>query len=180
MTPVRHVVLVGPMGVGKTTVGTLVAATLGRPLVDSDRVLVAEGAVAADIARDDGVPALHRRECSQLLAALGERVPAVIAAAASIVEAPACRAALGPHLVAWLRADPAVLAVRMDEGTHRRDLGPDPVEAVRSLAARRDPLYAAAADVVVDLDAVSPHDASAAVVDALRRAQRAGEPPADG
>ena len=51
---------------------------------------------------------------------------------------------------------------------------------MRSLANRRDPLYAALADVVVDVDAVSPAEASALVVDALRRAERTVEPPADG
>ncbi len=35
----RHVVLVGLMGSGKTTVGRLLAARLGRPLVDSDAVI---------------------------------------------------------------------------------------------------------------------------------------------
>ena len=177
---VRHVVLVGPMGVGKTTVGTRVAGATGRPLVDNDQVLAAEGAPASAIARQEGVAELHRRECAQLLAALAAPEPSVVAAAASTVESPACRAALHGHVVAWLRADPAVLATRLDEGAHRRPLGPDPEAAVQSLANRRDPLYAALADVVVDLDAVSPDEASALVVDALHRAEQAVEPPADG
>ena len=39
MTPPRHLVLVGPMGAGKTTIGTLLSAATGLPLVDNDRVL---------------------------------------------------------------------------------------------------------------------------------------------
>ncbi len=177
---VRHVVLVGPMGVGKTTVGTRVAEATGWPFVDNDRVLEAEGAPASAIARQEGVAELHRRECAQLLTALAAPEPSVVAAAASTVESPQCRAALRAHVVAWLRADPAVLATRLDEEVHRRALGPDPAAAVRSLADRRDPLYAALADVVVDVDAVPPGEASALVVDALHRAERADEPPADG
>ena len=176
----RHVVLVGAMGVGKTTVGARVAKATGWPLVDNDRVLAAEGAPASDIARQEGVAELHRRECAQLLAALAAPEPSVVAAAASTVESPQCRAALRGHVVAWLRADPAVLATRLDEETHRRPLGPDPAAALRSLADRRDPLYAALADVVIDVGAVSPDEASARVVDTLRRAEQTVEPTADG
>jgi len=163
MTSTVHLVLVGSMAAGKTTIGALVSAATGLPVVDSDLVLASEGAVAADIAREQGVEALHRRECRQLLAALAAPAPSIVAAAAGTIEAPSCRAALGDHVVAWLRASPEVVADRIGEGAHRRDLGPDPVGALRALAARRDPLYAAVADVVVDVDAGTPAEAARAV-----------------
>jgi shikimate kinase len=163
VTPARHLVLVGSMGSGKTTIGSLVADIIGLALVDSDRELAAEGDQASTIAREQGVAALHRRECTQLLAALAAPEPAVVAAAASTIEAPGCREALAGHVVAWLRADPATVASRLEDGVHRRDLGPDRVGALRALAARRDPLYAAAADVTVDVDTMSAADAAAAV-----------------
>jgi shikimate kinase len=174
MTSPRHLVLIGSMGAGKSTIGTLLSAATGLPLVDNDRVLASEEGVAADIARRRGVAALHERECRQLLAALAAPSPAVVNAAASTIESPGCRAALADHVVAWLRITPEVAAERLHEEAHRRDLGPDPVEALRALAARRDPQYAAVADVVVDVDAVTPAEACRIVRDAYAAAIHTG------
>jgi shikimate kinase len=178
MTPPRHLVLVGPMGAGKTTIGTLLSAATGLPLIDNDRVLTTtEGEDAADIARERGVDSLHDRECRQLLTALAAPEPSVVGAAASTVEIPSCRAALGGHFVAWLRAAPEESAARLDERAHRRDLGPDPVAALRALARRRDPLYATVADVVVDVDEATPAEACRIVRDAYTAAARRGTAP---
>ena len=98
-------------------------------------------------------------------------------AAASTVEIPSCRAALGDHFVAWLRAAPEVVAARLDQAAHRRDLGTDALGALRDLADRRDPLYAAVADVVVDVDAVTLAEACRIVRDAYATAARPGFPP---
>ena len=125
MTPPRHLVLVGPMGAGKTTIGTLLSAATGLPLVDNDQVLTAtEGEDAADIARQRGVDSLHDRECRQLLTALAAREPSIVGAAASTVEIPSCRAALGGHFVAWLRAAPEVAAARLDQADTAGTSGP--------------------------------------------------------
>ena len=176
MQTTRHLVLVGSMGAGKTTVGDLVARALGRELVDSDRVLAASGEAAADIARVEGVAGLHERECHQLRRALAGTRPAVVAAAASTIEDRSCRAALADHDVVWLRVDPAEVATRMaaarargagDRGDHRRDLGADPVGALRALAVRRDALYRAAASLVVDGGALTPQEAADRIVAAF-------------
>ncbi|HEX5366160.1 MAG TPA: shikimate kinase [Acidimicrobiales bacterium] len=144
--------LVGSMGAGKTTVGTGLARALGRPLVDNDRSLAVSGESAAGLARRAGLVALHRRECQELRTALASPTAAVVTAAASTVEDPACRAALAPHLVVWLRVGPDVAASRLPAGgSHRPDLGGDPAAALRALAARRDRWYAAVADVTVDV-----------------------------
>ncbi len=178
MNPPRHLVLVGSMGAGKTTIGTLLSAATGLPLVDNDRVLTTtEGENAAELARERGVDTLHDRECRQLLTALAAPEPSVVGAAASTVEIPSCRAALGGHFVAWLRVSPEVAAERLDEAAHRRDLGPDPVGALRALAARRDPLYATVADVVVDIDSVTPAEACGIIRDAYAAAGPAGFAP---
>lgn len=176
MQTARHLVLVGSMGAGKTTVGDRVARALGRELVDSDRVLAGAGEVAADIARKGGVAGLHERECRQLRQALAGSQQAVVAAAASTIEDPTCRAALADHDVVWLRIDPAEVVARMaaarsqgsgERGDHRRDLGPDPLGALRALAVRRDALYRDAASLVVDTGVLSPEDAAERILAAL-------------
>ncbi len=66
--PFRHVVLVGLMGAGKTTVGERLARDLGVPFVDGDAALRgATGRDAATIAAADGVPALVALEARVLL-----------------------------------------------------------------------------------------------------------------
>jgi shikimate kinase len=104
------------------------------------------------LAERDGVEALHRWEAEHLLAALAEPQPVVVAAAASVVDDAACRAALREPFVVWLRAPAAVLAHRMDADAgandHRRRLGgPD---AVAELEAGRADRYGAVADLTID------------------------------
>lgn len=162
----RHVVVLGPMAVGKTTVATALAVRLGRPLHDSDAELAAaRGISGRELAARDGVPALHRWEAEHLLRSLASAVPVVVAAAASVVDDERCRAALGRALVVLLTAPPEVLAARMasQAGEWRRSLGPDPVAGVAELARRRTGAFAAVADVVVDTAGRTPAEVVVAV-----------------
>jgi shikimate kinase len=61
--------------------------------------------------------------------------------------------------VGWLRARPETIAARV-QGTDRPWLGDDPLASVTALAADRHPLYAELADVVVDVDDVTPEQAA--------------------
>ena len=148
-----HIVLLGLMGSGKTTVGAVLAERLGRPHRDSDADIEREhGRNGREIAASDGVDHLHALEARHLLAALADPRPAVISAAASVVEDPVCTAALerpDVHVV-WLRGEPAVLAEQASTGGHRRDAGD-----VATLAARRAPLFTRLADSTVVVDAMS-------------------------
>ena len=145
-----HIVLIGLMGSGKTTVGHGLAGALERPLRDSDADLLARtGRSARDIAAGDGIAALHELELTHLLESLASPEPAVIAAAAAVIDAPEGRAALAaPSVrVAWLRIDPDTAVRRGRGGTHRPD------HDLVAQAARRDPWFAAVADVAVDVTA---------------------------
>jgi shikimate kinase len=159
--PPRHVVLVGPMGSGKSTIGRRVAAALRRPFLDNDALLeAAVGRSAADLQDRDGIDAVHRVEAKVLLDALARDDPAVIAAAASTIEVAAVRAALAAR--AWvvrLRADHDTLVARFP-GSAARPLGDlEPSKLVTEQARRRDPLFAEIADATFatdrsDVDAV--------------------------
>ena len=87
------VVLVGPPGAGKSTVGALLAEQLGVPLRDTDAdIEAAAGAPIADIFIDEGESGFREREASALSDALdAERAVVVVGGERSL------RAGLSPH-----------------------------------------------------------------------------------
>lgn len=148
-----HVVLVGLMGSGKTTVGAALAAAMGVPQRDSDTDIEREtGLTARDLAARDGIDALHALEAHYLLEALRQPGTTVISAAASTLDDPSCRSRLRDrrHLVVWLRASPAVLAARLHKEDHRPDLGPDPAQVITRQAVRRNAALRDVADLTLD------------------------------
>ncbi|HKA85984.1 MAG TPA: shikimate kinase [Acidimicrobiales bacterium] len=151
----RHVVLVGPMGVGKTTVGRRLARELQRPFADADeQVELRAGRTVPVIFRDDGEQAFRRLESEVLADLLGRPDPLVVAAGGGAVIRPENRALLGRRaVVVWLRASPAFLAARADPA-HRPLLtgDPDPAATLERLVATRAPLYAEVADATVDVE----------------------------
>ena len=168
----RHVVLVGLMGSGKTSVGRRLAAQLGWPYRDSDKDIEAvTGLTVRELRERDGVDAMHALEARQLLDALADAEPTVIGAAASTVEVPECRAALGAPDVAvvWLRAAPEVLAKRFAaKDRHRPEFGSSPEAFLTEQAERRHPLFASLDPIVIDVDRIRPKEAAARAMAALR------------
>ena len=152
MEGASNIVLVGPMGAGKSAVGALLARRLGLPLIDLDALLEAEaGARIADLFRDEGEAAFRARESVLLarrLAADGQ----VVATGGGAVLAAANRRQLRERgLVAWLQADPDTQVSRL-EGCRDRPLleGTDRRARLDALAAERDPLYREIADLAID------------------------------
>jgi shikimate kinase len=161
LATLRHIVLVGLMASGKTTIGRKVASRLGWRHVDSDAELEAvRGRTAREINAAEGIDRLHRLEAELLLAALAEPTPGVISAAASTIEDPACREALTRPDVAvvWLRAEPRTLAARLHPGGHRPELGPDPEAYLEAQAARRNPLFESVHPIAIDIEGGSARE----------------------
>ena len=164
----RHLVLVGLMGVGKSTVGRVLGERLGRRVVDSDAVIEARtGRTVREIFEADGEDAFRVLETEALLDALAEPEPTVIAAAGGVVLRPHNREALrssGARVV-WLAADPAVLVERVRSGGHRPALDDDPAGTLRRMHETREPLYREVADLIVSVDGRSVGE----VVEAILR-----------
>lgn len=168
----RHLVLVGLMGVGKTTIGRVLAERLGRELVDSDqRIEALTGRTVKDILAADGVGQLRRHEAAALFDALADVQPRVIAAAGGVVLDPEDRRRLraADADVVWLTADPGVLAPRTETGAHRPWLEHDRLGTLQQMAADRDALYREVADAIVAVDGAAPGDIADRVLVALTR-----------
>jgi shikimate kinase len=153
----RHVVLVGLMGSGKSTVGRRLAARLDRRFVDADAALVevADRSIA-DIFATDGEGAFRALEADVLEELLEHHEPTVVASGGGVVLGAENRRRLGaPSVtVVWLRAEPAFLASRVEGRAHRPLLqGEEPARAVLArLDEERAPLYAEVADITVDVE----------------------------
>jgi shikimate kinase len=88
------IVLVGFMGAGKTTVGTLLAARLGLPFTDSDQVIEQRaGRPVRQIFAEDGEPAFRALE-HEVIAGLLDGPPMVLALGGGAPENPPTRALL--------------------------------------------------------------------------------------
>lgn len=157
----RHVVLVGLMGTGKTTVGSLLAERLGRPFVDSDHLVEARtGRTVREIWLAEGEEAFRALERDVLVEALDDPTPSVIAAAGGVVLDPANRARLGDDdcVVVWLRADATTLVPRVTSQGHRPLLDDAPAETLAAMARDRDAWYRSVADAVVDVTDLTPDE----------------------
>ena len=166
-----HLVLVGLMGSGKSSVGRRVAVALGRPFVDTDhRIERREGRTIRDIFATDGEEAFREVESSVLADVLSSNEPTVIATGGGIVVRSDNRDRLaegrdnGVHVV-WLRATIDTLAARLTAGASRRPLlDGDVRERLSELDERRRELYGAVASEIVDVDDRSLDDVVSAVL----------------
>ena len=161
------IVLVGFMGAGKTTVGQLLAAKLGVPFADADHVIEARaGKPIREIFAADGEPAFRQLEHDVIAGLLADdSVLALGGGAAAHAGTRADLRASGVP-VAYLKVSYAEAMSRVggDEGR--------PMLARPDLAERyaeRDPLYAAAATLTVNVDGRSPEDIAADILTRLER-----------
>jgi shikimate kinase len=163
----QHLVLVGLMGSGKSTVARIVADRLGRRVVDTDSVIEARtGRTVREIFAADGEDAFRSLETEVLVQSLAETDPAVIAAAGGVVLRPENRAALSASgaRVVWLSADPATLVERVRGGGHRPLLDDDPAGTLQRMHADREALYREVADVIVRVDGRTATEVAEAVL----------------
>jgi len=143
----RPIVLVGLMGVGKSTVGKRLAARLDLPFVDADHAIEeAAGLTVAEIFERFGEAHVRDGE-RRVIARLIEGAPKVIAAGGGAFMQPETRALILERAIAiWLDADIEVLVerVRRRNGTRPLLKDRDEQKVLTELAAARNPVYALA------------------------------------
>jgi shikimate kinase len=166
----EHIVLVGMMGAGKSSVGRLLAERLDRPFFDVDAWIAdEEGMSIASIFQSRGEAGFRDLEARVLPSFLANPVACVLSVGGGAVTEERNRSALtGEERVVWLRATDETLAGRVGDGSDRPLLaGSDiPAELAR-LASQRAPLYTEVADVIVDVDGLTPHEVVERIAAAL-------------
>lgn len=154
-----RVVLVGPMGAGKTTVASLLAERWGVTVRDTDTDIEAvAGKPVSDIFVEDGEAAFRTLERQAVAAALATH-DGVLALGGGAVLDPGTRELLHGHRVVYLRVGLADAVKRVGLGTGRPLLLGEAggIRArVRQLLDERAPVYEAVATEVVDTDGRSP------------------------
>ncbi|OYY72245.1 shikimate kinase [Sphingomonas sp. 28-63-12] len=160
----RPIVLIGLMGVGKSTVGRRLAARLALPFVDADSEIEAAADMAiADIFERFG-EAYFRDGERRVIARLIDGTPKVIATGGgAFINADTRALILEQALAVWLDASPHILAERV----RRRDTRPllrnrDPAEVLTELARVRNPIYALAPIHISSQQA--PHETTVAAI----------------
>lgn len=165
----QPIFLVGPMGAGKSTIGKLLAAQLGLPFADSDKVI--EDRSGADIPwifDVEGEAGFRRRE-SAVLRDLCSGEPQVVATGGGIVLMPENRALLKNHgFVVYLRAGLDQLVERTSKNSNRPLLQvANPRAKLLEILQQRESFYDDVADLVCDTDDCTPKQAAQLVVDRL-------------
>ena len=173
------VVLIGMMGAGKSLVGSMVAARLGWPRLDSDQQIEHRtGTTVAQIFAERGEAAFRAEEAQALAEAVTSEGPLVVSVAGgAVLSADNRRLLRQAGVVVWLRADVVTLARRLQPGAggdHRPLLAGDRVARLTLLYAERRPYYQELADVVVDVDDLTPGEVADQVVAAWHAARGAG------
>lgn len=151
--PGRHLVLIGPTGAGKSTVGRQLARLLRAPFVDLDEQIEAQtGAPIPLIFEHEGEAGFRQRESGALELALGADPPSVLATGGGAVLAVANRLQMARHgYLIYLRTPVAVQIARLARDCRRPLLqAPDREQRLRQMAATRNPIYEALADVSLD------------------------------
>ncbi len=167
----RSIVLVGLMGVGKTTVGRRLASLLHLPFLDADHEIEeAAGCTVSEIFERFGEPAFRDGERRVIRRLLEGPRHVLATGGGAFMDARTREAIKNRGISVWLKADVDLLMERVArKGTRPLLQNPDPRGTMERLIAQRYPVYAEA-DLTVE-SREGPHDRVVkAIVHALREA----------
>lgn len=152
MNPARHLVLVGPMGAGKTSIGRCLARHFGLAFVDSDHEIEQRTGTSVttifDCTGEAGFRARERDTLAGLLAGPGS---VLATGGGAVLDAGSRRLMAANGFVVHLRADVPTQLERLARDRSRPLLaGADREEVLQRLAGERGALYREVADLEFD------------------------------
>ncbi len=161
------IVLVGPMGSGKSTVAALLADALGVAARDTDAdVEAADGRTISDIFVESGEAHFRKLEREAVTAALATHDGVLSLGGGAVLDEDARQLLADPaHTVVFLRVGLAEAVKRVGLGTSRPLLLGNVRSRIKALLDERTPIYESVADLVVDTDQRSAED----VADEIRK-----------
>lgn len=157
------IVLVGPMGVGKTTVGKKLAKALKVPFIDTDALVVADHGEISAIFETQGEPAFRAIEEEAVMRAIQE--PAVVATGGGVVLSERTRERLKAATVVYLSTDGRHIKARLVGG--KRPLLKNGFEDWTRIYEERKPIYESVADVTINTSGQSLAATLAAIKEQL-------------
>ena len=158
-----RVVLVGPMGAGKTTVADLLGAAWDVPVRDTDADIVASsGREISDIFVESGEDAFRELEAAAVAAAVAEH-DGVLALGGGAVMRSATRELLADVPVVFLRVGLSDAVKRVGLGVGRPLLLGNVRSRVKVLLDERTPIYESVATHVVETDDRTPDEVAAKI-----------------
>ncbi|WP_083265644.1 MULTISPECIES: shikimate kinase AroK [Pseudomonadaceae] len=166
----HNLILVGPMGAGKSTIGRLLAKELRLPFKDSDKEIEQRtGANIPWIFDVEGEQGFRDRE-QTMIQELCEADGLVVATGGGAVLRPANREALrSGGRVVYLYTSVEQQIGRTSKDRNRPLLRTaDPAKVLRDLMAIRDPLYREIADIIIETDERPPRLVVQEILDRLQ------------
>ena len=161
------VVLVGPMGAGKTTVAGLLGDAWGLPVRDTDTdIEAATGREISDIFVESGEDTFRELEAAAVAAAVAEH-EGVLALGGGAVLRPGTRDLLAGLPVVFLRVGLADAVKRVDLGIGRPLLLGNVRSRIKALLDERTPIYESVATHVVETDGRTPDEVAAEIRELL-------------
>ena len=162
----KNIVLIGMMGCGKTTVGSLLAQALGRELIDTDALIeVREGRNISEIFAADGEGYFRDQELG-VSEELALRRDLIISCGGGLPMKPDCIGSLKySGIVFWLDRDPGETYDSLD--TSSRPLAQNGREDFLKRYAQRAPIYGQWAHYVIS-NAPSAQSAARAILSILQ------------
>jgi shikimate kinase len=149
MNPAPNLILIGPMGAGKTSIGRRLAERFGLRFVDLDRDIELDaGRSIPDLFANEGEAGFRLRERSRLAARLRESGLLIATGGGAVLDADNRRDMRSHGFVVHLHVSTDEQLTRLARDRSRPLLNtPDRAEVLQRLAAERAPLYAETADL---------------------------------